>query len=81
MSVPKAFAKRGLLSTADVAEQLGVHRSTVWWWIDTKVLVAEREGVFHGVSPDVLQTFIKTWPGLIEKAREQNRKKKKGARK
>lgn len=80
MSVPKAFAERGLLSTADVAERLGVHRSTVWWWIDTGVLTSERVGVFHGVSPDVLQAFIKAWPGLIDKAREQN-KKKKGARK
>lgn len=76
MSVPKAFAERGLLSTAEVAERLSVHRSTVWWWIDTKVLASERVGVFHGVSPDVLRTFIQAWPGLIAQARKPKTKKK-----
>lgn len=70
MSVPKAFAERGLLSTAEVAERVDVHRSTVWWWINTGVLTSERVGVFHGVSPTVLSAFIKKWPGLVAQARK-----------
>lgn len=59
MTVPKSISgSEKLLSTADIAEQLGVHRSTVHGWIKNKMLPSERHGVFHGVKPRDLKRFL-----------------------
>jgi excisionase family DNA binding protein len=41
----------GLLSTGQVAQALGVHRSTVWHWIQTGVLRHTKHGSHYGIKP------------------------------
>lgn len=40
MSAPTAFTQYNLLSPGQVAEKLGVHRSTVWQYIETGQLAS-----------------------------------------
>jgi excisionase family DNA binding protein len=77
MTVPKALADKGLLSTAEVAKQLGVHRSTVWNWIRTGLLpsveVASGNGrPFHGVDPKALKRFRQIYPVMPKKKVKKN---------
>lgn len=58
MTVPKAIAAAGLLSTSQVAKQLGVHRSTVWGWIKQDMIASEKRGSFHGIKPSELKKFL-----------------------
>lgn len=65
MTVPKALSEAGLLSTAEVAETLRVHRSTVWVWIKSDLLKHERVGPagnFIGISKKNLDDFVKRYP-------------------
>jgi len=57
MTIPKSISDGELLSTSDVADKLGVHRSTVWLWIKRGMLSSERHGTFHGVQPKALARF------------------------
>lgn len=58
MTVPKTISEDdALLSTADVAEQLKVHRSTVHHWIKTGMLKSELHGSFHAVKKQELKRF------------------------
>lgn len=54
MTLSKSFQVSGLLATAEVARQMGVHRSTVWHWIKTGALKCERHGTFLGVKQSEL---------------------------
>ena len=65
MSVPKALSEAGLLSTAQVAKALSVHRSTVWLWISSGLLPHERVGPtknFIGVLANELKAFTMKYP-------------------
>jgi excisionase family DNA binding protein len=65
MSVPKALSEAGLLSTAEIAQKLSVHRSTVWLWINSGLLPHERvgpSGNWIGVHPKKLEAFAKMYP-------------------
>jgi len=57
MTLSKSFRGSGLVSTTEVARQMGVHRSTVWHWIHTGALKAERSGGFLGIKPAELDKF------------------------
>jgi len=64
VTVPNALAREGLLSTAEVAKKLRVHRSTVWIWINSGTLRATRSGgtgTYFGVHPRDLREFQKRW--------------------
>lgn len=80
MTVPKALSASGLLSTAEVAEKLGVHRSTVWLWIKSGALAAERRGAFHGVSPKALRNFRNVYKIASRPARKKKSKNNKSSR-
>lgn len=76
MTVPKSIADDGLLSTADVAKQLDVHRSTVWLWIKRGMLPSEKRGSFHGVKPAALKRFLSMYDiSAAKKAAKRKRKK------
>ncbi len=79
MTVPKALADKGLLSTAEVAKKLSVHRSTVWNWIKTGLLpsvtVAAGDGrPFHGIEPKALARFQKVYVVTPKKRRKGKKK-------
>lgn len=81
MTVPKTISEDAkLLSTADIAKQLDVHRSTVWLWIDRGMLQSKRHGAFHGVKPAALRRFLSMYePPPPPKRRKKRRKKRKRA--
>ena len=59
MTIPKTISdNEQLLSTADIARELGVHRSTVWGWIKNEMLTSKKHGSFHGVTPAALKRFL-----------------------
>lgn len=76
MTIPKSISDGQLLSTTDVAGQLGVHRSTVWLWINRGMLQSKRHGAFHGVRPADLKRFL----SVYEIAPTSKRKRKKNSR-
>jgi len=82
VTVPKSLGEGGLLSTSEVGEKLGVHRSTVWNWIKTGLLpskeVSQADGArpFHGVDPKVLAKFC-----ALHGYEDASQKKKKGKKK
>jgi len=81
LTVPKAISDSTLLSTSQVAEKLGVHRTTVWLWIKNGALRAERHGAFHGVTPSALSAFLRIYkiqpkPKSKKKSAAKARKKK-----
>lgn len=57
MTLSKKFQASGLLSTADVARELNVHRSTVWLWIKSDLLKSSRVGEFIGIKRSDLVKF------------------------
>ncbi len=75
MTVPKAIADDGLLSTAEVAKKLDVHRSTVWLWIKRNMLASEKRGSFHGIKPSALKDFLSMYD--IQNAKRPKRKRSK----
>jgi excisionase family DNA binding protein len=74
MTVPKTIAYAGLLSTSQVAKQVGVHRSTVWNWIKSGMLPSELHGSFHGVRPMALKRLLSRYD--IEALRASTKKRK-----
>jgi excisionase family DNA binding protein len=51
MVAPKSITdSKGLLTTTEVARELGVHRSTVHVWIRRKMLATVKHGAFHAVT-------------------------------
>lgn len=71
MSVPKALSEAGLLSTAEIAAQLNVHRSTVWIWIKQGLLKSQRVGPsknWIGVSQKQLDDFTAMYPIQVSNA-------------
>jgi excisionase family DNA binding protein len=78
VTVPKTISESSdLLSTSDVAEELGVHRSTVWGWIKNGMLPSEKHGSFHGVSPKALQKFRDIYQIEPKKKSGKKRRRKK----
>jgi excisionase family DNA binding protein len=85
MTVPKSISDDGLLSTSQVAEKLGVHRSTVWLYIHRGALASEKHGSFHGVRPAALLKFQNFYKlddreQPTRKKRKKNLEKKRGKR-
>ena len=76
MVLPKSISEDELLSTADVAKSLDVHRSTVWLWIKNGMLKSKRHGQFHGIKPSELERFRSTYVVVSKKKRERKRKKR-----
>ena len=89
MTVPKSISENDdLLSTADVAKELGVHRSTVHGWIKNGMLPSELHGAFHAVKPADLKRFRSIYnveakanqPDPPKKTNGKKRKRKRGSK-
>jgi excisionase family DNA binding protein len=83
MTLSKSFQVSGLIATAEVARQMGVHRSTVWHWIRTGALKAERSGGFLGIKRGELEKFrsIYQTEATSQKPETQEKKPKRKRRK
>lgn len=78
MVVPKTISgDAALLSPTDVADELGVHRSTVHNWIRDGMLASEMHGAFHAVSRAEIDRFKKLYVVLDPKPETGKPKKKK----
>lgn len=76
MTLPKSISNnKNLLSPSQVAEKLGVHRSTVHVWIKNGMLQAERHGIFLCVSCEELGRFRQIYRGMLPR-RSRRRKGK-----
>lgn len=53
----KRFRASGMISTGEAARRMGVHRSTVWHWISTGALRAEKTGGVLAIKPADLDRF------------------------
>jgi excisionase family DNA binding protein len=81
VTTPSAFKKQALLSTGDIAERLGVHRTTVWHWLKNGMLKSTRVTPrFRGVSEADLKAFqanfIPDAPAVSAKKKPPSKKKK-----
>ena len=82
MTTPSTFKRRGLLSTGDIAERLGVHRTTVWHWITSGMLKSIRVTPrFKGVTEADLKAFQANFipdevPPVSRKKKHPSKKKK-----
>jgi excisionase family DNA binding protein len=74
MVLSTKFRDTKLMSTGDVARELGVHRSTVWLWVRSGALPAGMLNGFHGVRPSDLAKFRAQYD--TSTTRKQKRKKK-----
>lgn len=85
MTTPSTFKKQGLLSTGDVADRLGVHRTTVWHWIRSGLLRSTRVTPrFRGVSEADLKAFQSNFitdAAVSPKKAASSKKKKQSAKK
>jgi excisionase family DNA binding protein len=80
VSLPKSISESDeLLSTADVAKQLGVHRSTVWMWVKNGMLSSVRHGSFHGISRKSLERLQGRYT-VAERAKPKVKKKRRAAK-
>jgi excisionase family DNA binding protein len=80
VTTPSTFKKQGLLSTGDIAERLGVHRTTVWHWMRSGMLKSTRVTPrFRGVSEADLKAFqsnfIPDAPAVSPKKKPPSKKK------
>lgn len=76
MTVPKSISGDStLLSTSQVADELGVHRSTVHGWVKSGMLPSTRHGAFHGIKRKDLKRFL-----TIYNIQPQPKKKKRGSK-
>ena len=73
MTAPGAIKSRGLLSTGEVAEKMSVHRSTVWQWISSGALKAQKIGPkYMGIKPsDLAEAQRRTDAWLKKSPRER----------
>lgn len=78
MVLPKAIVDDDtVLSTADVAEKLDVHRSTVWVWIKNGMLKSVRRGSFHAIKPADLALFQSMYTVPPRRKRKKRKKRSK----
>jgi excisionase family DNA binding protein len=78
MVLPKAIEEDdAVLSTADVAKRLDVHRSTVWIWIKNGMIKSERRGTFHAIKPAELERFLTRYSVPPRRKRKKRAKRKK----
>lgn len=75
VTVSRQIADDGLLSTAEVAKRLKMHRSTIWLYIKRGMLKSTRRGVFHGVTETDLRAFLGSYP--VDQIQSPKRKKRK----
>lgn len=64
MSVPKSFKEQKLLSIAEVADAMGVHRATVWKWIKDSCLRATVPTVADPSDPQKRVPVSKRFKGV-----------------
>lgn len=81
MTLSKSFRGSGLISTSEVARRMSVHRTTVWHWIRTGALKAERSGGFLGIKPGDLEKFQSIYVTEATASQPAPEKKKKRRRK
>jgi excisionase family DNA binding protein len=84
VTTPSTFKKQGLLSTGDIAERLGVHRTTVWHWMKSGMLKSTRVTPrFRGVSEADLKAFQSNFipDAVVSPKKKPPSKKKKVAKK
>lgn len=66
MTIPRAIADDpDVFAPTEIAEALGVHRGTVWGWIQSGMLQAERRGAqanFYAVRRRSLVQFLAVYP-------------------
>lgn len=75
MVLPKSISEDAeVLSTADVARVLQVHRGTVWLWIRNGMLKSVRHGTFHGVKPAALERFRSQYTVASRSKRSKGKK-------
>lgn len=73
MTIPKSISGNpDLLSTADIAKELGVHRSTVHGWIKNGMLASKLHGNFHAVRRKDLERFTSMYS--IEPKKKRGRR-------
>jgi len=78
MVLPKAIEEDDtVLSTADVAKRLDVHRSTVWIWIKNGMIKSEQRGVFHVIKPAALKDFLSRYSVPPRRKRKKRTARKK----
>lgn len=80
VTLSRAFKATGLLSTPEVARELGVTRSAVWLYIKTGQLKAERVGTWLGVTQADLDDFRAKYPSTVSPATVRASQRKKGAK-
>lgn len=71
MVLSTKFRDTKLMSTGDVARELGVHRSTVWLWVKSGALPAGMRNGFHGVRPSDLAKFRAQYDTSTQKKRKK----------
>jgi excisionase family DNA binding protein len=82
LTLSKKFQGSGLLSTAEVAKELGKHRSTVWLWIRSKMLKSTRIDGFVGIKRSDLVKFQNVYSvGVPESEKAPEKKTRKGLKK
>lgn len=81
MTLSKKFRGSGLLSTAEVAKELGKHRSTVWLWIRSKMLKSTRIDGFVGIKRSDLVKFQSVYSVVPEPEKAPEKKTRKGLKK
>lgn len=76
MVVPKTISEDDtLLSPTEVANELGVHRSTVHNWIRDGMLKSNKHGNFHAVSRVEIHRFSQIYQ-IVDEPPKRNDKKK-----
>lgn len=81
MTIPKSISDdNSLLSTADIAEELNVHRSTVHHWIKQGMLPSELHGSFHAVKRKDLKRFLSIYDIHPSQTSKKSNGKKRGSK-
>jgi predicted site-specific integrase-resolvase len=78
VTTPTAFRAQGLLSTGDIAKMFGVHRTTVWHWMNEGMLkFVQVTPRFRGVKQEDLKRFKSNWiPDTVSSRHESSSAKK-----
>lgn len=70
MTLPREFTG---LTTGQVAERLGLHRSTVWGWIRSGALPSKKIRGYESVSEADLEKFLSFYHLTPPKKRKRKR--------